>query len=388
VEFSTLVRFSKLVADSRSSEEVFSLLGKTVVEQCCAFHALVFGTSDSGDFRVLSSYGRCDAARVRALELDGVCTLADLRTVIGTACGDKGYEFRVIPLISEAGLFGALAVMYSGPQSLTERQWALVEGLTDLTAISLNKAYQHQKLQKAFDELRASQEALIRSEKFRALGQMSAGIAHDLKNILNPLLLYTDVLRDEAGNRQEVIDVSERIERILNRGLETVERLRDFSRQSPEESEVVSTDLNGMAREALEISKPRLNGIHVDVQLGEPPAVLIRPADCVAAIVNLVLNSADALEGKGVIRVATGGSDGGSWIEVADDGPGMSAEIKSRVLEPFFTTKGDAGTGLGLSIVYAFTIRHGGRLEIESEAGHGARFRMWFPFAPQTARAK
>jgi len=358
---------------------VFSLLGKTVVEQCSVFHALVFGTSDSGDFRVLSSYGGCDATRIRALELDGVCTVADLRTVIATACGDQGYEFRVIPLISEAGLFGALAVLYSMPQSLTERQWTLVEGLTELTAISLNKAYQHQKLQKAFDDLRASQEALIRSEKFRALGQMSAGIAHDLKNILNPLLLYTDVIRDEAGNRQEVIEVSERMQRILNRGLETVERLRDFSRQSPEESEVVSTDLNLMAREALEISKPRLNGIQLDVQLGAPPAVLIRPADCVASIVNLILNSADALEGKGVIRLATGGSDGGAWIEVADNGPGMSAEIKSRVLEPFFTTKGDAGTGLGLPIVYAFTKRHDGRLEIESEEGHGARFKMWFP---------
>ena len=85
------------------------------------------------------------------------------------------------------------------------------------------------------------------------------------------------------------------------------------------------------------------------------------------------------MEGKGVIRLATGGSDGGAWIEVADNGPGMSAEIKSRVLEPFFTTKGDAGTGLGLPIVYAFTKRHDGRLEIESEDGHGARFKMWFP---------
>jgi signal transduction histidine kinase len=212
---------------------------------------------------------------------------------------------------------------------------------------------------------------------------MSAGIAHDLKNILNPLLLYTDVIRDEPWNRQEVIEVSERMQRILNRGLETVERLRDFSRQSPEESEVVSTDLNLMAREALEISKPRLNGIQLDVQLGAPPAVLIRPADCVAAIVNLILNSADALEGKGVIRLATGGSNGRAWIEVADNGPGMSAEIKSRVLEPFFTTKGDAGTGLGLPIVYAFTKRHAGHLEIESEPGQGARFRMRFPVAHQ-----
>src|SRR5262249_48705014 len=159
-----------------------------------------------------------------------------------------------------------------------------------LTAISLNKTYQHQKLQKAYDDLRVSQDTLIRTEKFRALGQMSAGIAHDLKNILNPLLLYTDVIRDAAGDRGEVLEVADRIERILNRGLQTVERLRDFSRQSPEETEAVPTDLNTMAQESIEISKPRLSGIELVVELGSPPTALIRPADCVTAVVNLILN--------------------------------------------------------------------------------------------------
>lgn len=387
MEFATLVRFTKLVSDSSSSEEVFSLLGRTVVEQCSAYHSLVFGTDQNGEFRVLSSCGKCDDARVQALTLDGVCTLADLKTMIGNECADHGLEFRIIPLISDAGLFGALAVMYSDSQPLTDRQWTLVEGLTELTAISLNKTYQHQKLQKAFDDLRASQEALVRTEKFRALGEMSAGIAHDLKNILNPLLLYADVIRDEAGNRDEILDVSGRMERILNRGLETVERLREFSRQSPEDIVEVPTDLNVMAREAMEITKPRLSGLQLDLQLGKPPAALIRPGDCVTAIVNLILNAADALEGKGRGRivVSTGSSENGGWIEVADNGPGIPADIKSRILEPFFTTKGDAGTGLGLSIVYAFVQRHGGRLDLDSEPGHGARFRMWFPAANKTA---
>ena len=70
-------------------------------------------------------------------------------------------------------------------------------------------------------------------------------------------------------------------------------------------------------------------------------------------------------------------------MEVADNGPGIPADIKSRILEPFFTTKGELGTGLGLSIVYALTKRHGGTLEFDSEPGHGARFRMWFPATSQ-----
>lgn len=379
MEFSTLVHFAKLVSDSSTSEGIFSLLGKTVVEKGGALHALVFGTNDSGDFVVLSSYGACDDAQLSRIDLDGVVSVGELKIAVMKACGYHEYGFRVFPLISDTGLFGALVVLYADSYPLTERQWNLIEGLTELTAISLNKTYQHQKLQKAFDDLRVSQDALIRTEKFRALGEMSAGIAHDLKNLLNPLQLYIDLIRDAAGDRDEVLEISERVNRILSRGLETVERLRDFSRQAPEETEAVPTDLNAMVHEAIEICKPKLNGIELVVDLGTPPPVALRRADCVTAIVNLIFNAVDALEGKGRITVVTGASTDEAWVEVADTGPGIPAEIKARILEPFFTTKGDSGTGLGIPIVYAFTQRHGGTLVIESEPGHGARFKMCFP---------
>ncbi len=383
MEFSTLVQFSKLVSDSPTSEGVFSLLGRTVVEKCRAFHALVFGTMDNGEFRVLFSYGRCDDSQIGSLDLEGAVSVAELQAAIVKACGGRGYGIRAIPLISDAGLFGALVVLYHEAEPLSETQWTFIAALTELTAISLNKAYQHQKLQKAFDDLRISQDALIRTEKFRALGQMSAGIAHDLKNLLNPLLLYSDHLRDAADNRKEVLEIAERFDRILGRGLETVERLRDFSRQSPEDAETVATDPNSVVYEAIEITNPRLSGIDLVLRLGDPPKILIRPADCVTAVVNLILNAADALQRKGTITIATGSSDGGAWIEVADNGPGIPPDTKARILEPFFTTKGQTGTGLGLSIVYAFTQRHGGHLDIESEPGQGARFRLWFPGVPQ-----
>jgi signal transduction histidine kinase len=182
-----------------------------------------------------------------------------------------------------------------------------------------------------------------------------------------------------AGNRDEVLDTVGRIDRILVRGLETVERLRDFSRQSSDESEAVRTDLNVMVREAVEISRPRLGRIELKLELGSPSQIVLRPSDCVTAIVNLIFNAVDALQGNGRIIVRTGSAEGGAWIEVLDNGPGIPAEIKNRILEPFFTTKGEAGTGLGLALVYAFTQRYGGRLEIESELGKGAGFKMWFP---------
>jgi signal transduction histidine kinase len=379
VEFSTLVQFSKLVSDSSTSEGIHSLLAQTVVEKCGVFHALVFGTADTGEFTLLRSFGGCSEEKIHGLDLSGVGSMGELRAAIVKGCGDTRYNFRSLPLISDAGLFGALVVLYSDSQPFEQSRWPLIEGLTELTAISLSKTHQHQKLQKAYDDLRLSQEALVRTEKIRALGQMSAGVAHDLKNLLNPLLLYTDLMRDSAGDREEVLEITKSIDRILVRGVETVERLRDFSRQSSEEAQPELTDLNAMVREAVEITKPRLGPNQLTVELGAPPQIWIRPADCVTAIVNLLFNAADAVEGKGAITLRTGGSEREAWIQVEDNGPGIPPEVMSRILEPFFTTKGSLGTGLGVPIVYAFTQRHGGRLDIESEPGRGARFTMRFP---------
>lgn len=380
MDLSTLVQFSKLVADSPTSESVSGLLAKTVVEECDAFHALVFGTGDAGTFKVLTSYGGC-GGEVDQLDLEDVASLGELRSAVLKVCKEGGYGLRVFPLIGETQLFGALGVLYAEADPPRASMWAPIEALTELTAISLNKTYQHQRLQKAFDDLNASQEALVRTEKLRALGQMSAGIAHDLKNLLNPLVMYTDHIRDNTKNPDEILDTVQRMDRTLTRGLETVERLREFSRLDPQDTEAEETDLNAMAREALEISKPKLAGTQLVLELGQLPQVLVRPADCVTAIVNLLFNAADAVEGKGRIVVRTVASDGGASIEVEDNGHGIPPEIRTRIIEPLFTTKGSRGTGLGVPIVYAFTQRHGGRLEIESEPGHGAKFTIWLPSA-------
>jgi hypothetical protein len=97
LEFSILIQFSKLVSDSSSSESIFTLLGKTVVDKCAALHALVFGTSDTGDFTVLSSYGECDDSDVSRLDLDGVCSIAELRAAVMNACGHPSYGFPRLP---------------------------------------------------------------------------------------------------------------------------------------------------------------------------------------------------------------------------------------------------------------------------------------------------
>ena len=171
----------------------------------------------------------------------------------------------------------------------------------------------------------------------------------------------------------------------LVHGLAVLERLRNFSRQTTN-SRSATTDLNTLAHEAVLLAKPRLASrsgrlLRVHEEYGAPPRVAAESGEVVSAVLNLLANAADAINEGGEVTVRTGESDGGGWIMVKDDGMGMSAEVRARVFEPFFTAKGEEGTGLGLATVYAAVRLHGGTVNLESEPGKGAAFTLWFPRA-------
>jgi CheY-like chemotaxis protein/anti-sigma regulatory factor (Ser/Thr protein kinase) len=119
--------------------------------------------------------------------------------------------------------------------------------------------------------------------------------------------------------------------------------------------------------------------IRVETQLLDVPPVAVVEAEIRELLTNLIFNAVDAMPDGGVITIST--LPEGDWVtlEVADSGTGMSAEVRRRCLEPFFSTKGERGTGLGLAMVYGIIKRHGGSLDIESEPGHGTTFIMRFP---------
>jgi signal transduction histidine kinase len=174
------------------------------------------------------------------------------------------------------------------------------------------------------------------------------------------------------------------MERVLQRGVDTVERLRHFSRQAPETARS-EADLNVLLREALEICGPRLRSqaravpLQVKEELGDPPPVLVQASEVMNAILNLIVNAIDAMTAGGVITVRTGASAEAAFVQIEDNGPGIPAEMEGRIFEPFFTTKGREGTGLGLSMVYALMQRHGGRVTMDNRPGEGVRFTLWFP---------
>ncbi len=231
-------------------------------------------------------------------------------------------------------------------------------------------------------QLALAEEALLRSQKLRIIGQMTAGISHDLKNLLHPMGLYVDLIRGALaqGDDQEAQDCADELGRVVASGLALVDRLRTFSRP-PAALAVSEVELDRVAREALNVIRPRTsdNGTRVKLreELGAPAAVRADVNELLAALVNLLGNAIDA--GATTITVRTGVDTSWAFVEVEDDGRGMPSEIKARAFEPFFTTKGEQGTGLGLAMVHAAVLRQDGCVTLESEPSSGTRIRLSLP---------
>lgn len=240
------------------------------------------------------------------------------------------------------------------------------------------------------EQLRRAEDALAQSERLRSLGQMAAGIAHDLKNLLNPLsmllqLLDRQVLRNNPDAAHKKV---EEMRSIVQTGVQMIDRLHAFSRQAPE-NKPEAIDINCVAHEALELARPRMaqnhgTPCHLREDLGTPPLIQGSRSELVSALVNLISNAIDAMPHGGAITLRTGEEPGGAWIQVIDDGPGMLPEVEKRAFDPFFSTKGEAGMGLGLAMVYSTVMRHAGRIALATEPGKGTIFSLSFPAPSRT----
>ena len=377
-----LVEFSRLISRAAAPDEVLPVLSVAVVEHLGVDAAAVLQLTTSGQSLVVASTGL-------PTTFSGFIGHEDLANAeLGDALlSTLGSEFTfavTIPLASAGSMFGSLVLLSRQGRDLSPDQLVLLEGLVGITAAGLSCTAQYAELAKSYADLRASRAALERGEKLRALGQMAASVSHDLRNIINPLSLHLQFLKrsvpkDEKSAQGSIVEM----QGVLKRGLENIERLMDFSRQSPT-TKAERVNLDHVAHEAIEIAKPRARGKH-DVHFkfveafATPPMVMLASGECVAALVNLLVNAIDAMPTGGTITVSTGVLASEAFVRVADDGPGMSEEVERRVFEPFFTTKGDEGTGLGLAMVYAFAKRHLGRVTLETSPGSGAAFTLHFP---------
>jgi signal transduction histidine kinase len=376
-----LVQFSRLVSGAEQSGEILPRLAEAAVENAGADAAAVVQVDAKGELELVAQKGLPASFSGWPTSNDSIDT--ELGSTLVAACGKRFHHAITLPLVSSGDLFGALVLLFKRKTPFDGLERRIAEGLVDLAGSTLAKNFQLAELRRSYAELRAAREAMLRTEKLRALGQMAAGVSHDLKNILNPISLHLQILKRRIARGEDAAETVSEIEQAVRRGVEQLERIRDFSRQDPE-TRLEPVDLGAISHEVVKLCRPRLprsgKSIRLELAQGASPRIAARASELMSALMNLVVNAIDALGPTGgTIELSCGEADGGGWVRVADDGPGMPPEVEARAFEPFFTTKGKDGTGLGLAMVYATVQRQGGRIQLETAPGKGTRFTIWLP---------
>jgi signal transduction histidine kinase/ActR/RegA family two-component response regulator len=271
-----------------------------------------------------------------------------------------------------------------------EEEDAEYQGVFDQSELS-------ERLQRVREDLRVAQEQSLQQERLQALGQLSRGMAHDINNALTPILGYTNlIMQSPEGLPENVVKYVGSIRKAGERIAQNVATIRDFYRREGEAGALTIVDLNPLVRETAERSRlewegsPQSRDIRIDYKLelaDELPRIMAREGELRESVKQLLFNGLEAMPEGGTVTVRTGirpvsEEPGGAlkvWVEIVDDGVGMTEEIRKRCLEPFFSTKERQGAkGLGLSQVYGMMRKLKGDIEIASEDGVGTTARLVF----------
>jgi GAF domain-containing protein len=290
-----------------------------------------------------------------------------------------------VPLLIGDRVIGAIGIGDREGRVFEADEIRLAEAFAAQAALALENAKLYGEARRAYEDLSRAQEELLRAETLRAVGQLAAGAAHHLNNLLSVVLgrLHLGLMKCEDPYLRAQLETAERA---AGDGADVVRRLLRFSRRQTE-PECVSIELNELAAEVIELTRPRwqneclAQGITVDVRLerGDIPTIAGDPTSLREVLLNLIFNAVDAMPAGGRITITTWAAEGDACCQVSDTGIGMPPDVQRRALEPFFTTKGLKSTGLGLSAAYGIVQRHGGTISIESEPDHGAVVTLRLP---------
>ena len=222
---------------------------------------------------------------------------------------------------------------------------------------------------------------ILQNEKLAALGHLSAGMAHEIRNPLNSISLFAQVLRSGLGEDEEMISYADkitnevdRIDDILIKLLATSKRPH-YQLRSVLLQEILSRVVASFAEQA------RLQGVETDVAVIDSPPAILADADELAQVFsNLIANALHEMAEAGRLTIRLTQTQGEVKVTIADTGRGIPAEHLDRIFDPFFTTK-ERGTGLGLSVVLRIVKNYGGRIQVQSEPGRGSCFQVVLPLA-------
>lgn len=230
-------------------------------------------------------------------------------------------------------------------------------------------------------------EQLRHADRLATIGQLAAGVAHELNEPLGNIMGFAQLLQKQIGLPEGAHRDAEQIVRAAIHGREIVKKLLVFSRQS--DSQRVRLDLSRLIRDNLYFLEARCRHNQIDLRLelmdGQTWIVGV-PSELTQVLVNLAVNAIQAMPGGGVLTVRTRSEAESVYLTVDDTGQGMDEKTQQRLFTPFFTTKDiGEGTGLGLSVVLGIVSAHGGKIHVESAPGRGSRFEVVLPGANSTA---
>ncbi len=298
----------------------------------------------------------------------------------------------LVPIKHQEQVIGALITARKEPQAFSSTDCEFLRQLSEHVALAAHQAQMMSALQRAYDDLRQTQQAVMQHERLRALGQMASGIAHDINNALSPVSLYTDsILENDTGLSERSRRYLVTIQRAVEDVTETVARMREFYRPREAQTDLSPMDLNVLIDQVVEYTRARWDDMTqregITLRLvrelaPDLPPVMGVESEIRDALTNLIFNAVDAMPQGGTITMRSRigvTSASAVVVEVIDEGMGMDEDTRKRCLEPFFTTKGERGTGLGLAMVFGVAERHDAELEVESQIGEGSTFRLVFP---------
>lgn len=317
-----------------------------------------------------------------------------LNTVIDTGERQSGIEYRVKHKDGGLRWHTTNASCLKDGQGNVEAFIGIARDITDKKSAQLA-------LEQALKELRETQSHLVQSEKMAALGQLVAGIAHEINSPLgaiggmqSSLTSAVEKLRaalaeiapktsDQKHKIHKPFEAILEAEHVIGQGVKRISKivrsLRDFARL--DESEMKKADIHAGLESVLTLMDRELQGrIEIVRQYGEVPQIVCYPGALNQVFMNLLVNASQAIEGSGRITIGTTTKREEVHISVTDTGNGIPKKDLRSIFNPGFTTKGvGVGTGLGLSIAYQIVEKHKGRIEVESEMGEGSVFTVILP---------
>jgi signal transduction histidine kinase len=314
----------------------------------------------------------------------------------------KGWEARseiCVALKDGGNILGIIDVESREQNAFTHNDLIATESLAGILTSVITSANQYQKLQETIRQLRATEielnarieaqrsaeNRLIQAAKLAAVGEMAAGIAHELNNPLTTVIGFSELVLEELPQDSIYRSELEMVSREAHRASDVVRRLLDFSRQG--ERTRIRADLNEVVNDVVALTRHLIqtNGVNLTLELDDGlPWVSIDHNQMKQVLLNLIHNALQAMPKGGELLVITHAAkrEDRDWVIMAvkDSGIGIQPADQERVFEPFFTTKGDrGGTGLGLSVTYGIVTDHGGTIEISSEPNKGSTFAVWLP---------